>query len=49
MTAEPKYFKTQAEWREWLAANFEKRLRNFIAKTREGKMVTGYGGIEKYY
>jgi uncharacterized protein YdeI (YjbR/CyaY-like superfamily) len=28
---------------------FEKRLRNFIAKTRAGKMVAGYGGIEKYY
>ena len=31
------------------AEEFEKRLRNFISKTREGKMVTGYGGIEKYY
>jgi uncharacterized protein YdeI (YjbR/CyaY-like superfamily) len=28
---------------------FEKRLRNFIAKTREGKPIAGYGGIEKYY
>ena len=28
---------------------FEKRLNNFIAKTRDGKMVAGYGGIEKYY
>jgi uncharacterized protein YdeI (YjbR/CyaY-like superfamily) len=27
---------------------FEKRLRNFIAKTEENKMI-GYGGIEKYY
>ncbi len=31
------------------AEEFEKRLRNFIAKTRDGKMVAGYGGIEKYY
>jgi uncharacterized protein YdeI (YjbR/CyaY-like superfamily) len=31
------------------AEEFEKRLRNFIAKTRENKMVAGYGGIEKYY
>lgn len=31
------------------AEEFEKRLRNFIAKTREGKTVAGYGGIEKYY
>ena len=31
------------------AVEFEKRLRNFIAKTRDGKMVAGYGGIEKYY
>jgi uncharacterized protein YdeI (YjbR/CyaY-like superfamily) len=28
---------------------FGKRLNNFIAKTREGKKVAGYGGIEKYY
>ena len=28
---------------------FEKRLRNFIAKTKEGKLIRGYGGIEKYY
>lgn len=28
---------------------FKKRLANFIAKTREGKMISGYGGIEKYY
>ncbi len=31
------------------AEEFEKRLRNFIAKTRDGKLITGYGGIEKYY
>ena len=30
-------------------AEFEKRLKNFIEKTREGKMIKGYGGIEKYY
>ncbi len=28
---------------------FEKRLANFIAKTRDGKLIAGYGGIEKYY
>ncbi|WP_420399391.1 YdeI/OmpD-associated family protein [Flagellimonas sp.] len=28
---------------------FEKRLQNFIAKTRENKLVRGFGGIEKYY
>lgn len=28
---------------------FEKRLNNFIAKTRENKKITGYGGIEEYY
>ena len=28
---------------------FEKRLANFIRKTRENKIVIGYGGIEKYY
>lgn len=30
-------------------AEFEKRLANFIAKTRENKLITGYGGVEKYY
>ena len=30
-------------------AEFEKRLGNFIKKTRENKLITGYGGIEKYY
>ena len=30
-------------------AEFEKRLSNFIAKTRENKLIIGYGGIEKYY
>jgi hypothetical protein len=31
------------------APGFEKRLTNFIAKTRENKLIIGYGGIEKYY
>ena len=30
-------------------AEFEKRLRSFLEKTRAGKIITGYGGIEKYY
>ena len=30
-------------------AEFEKRLANFIRKTREGKLIAGYGGIGKYY
>ena len=28
---------------------FRKRLASFIRKTREGKMIVGYGGIDKYY
>lgn len=28
---------------------FEKRLNNFIYKTKENKIITGFGGIEKYY
>lgn len=28
---------------------FKKRLANFINKTRENKLITGYGGIDKYY
>jgi uncharacterized protein YdeI (YjbR/CyaY-like superfamily) len=28
---------------------FRKRLRNFIDKTREGKLLAGFGGIDKYY
>ena len=28
---------------------FEKRLANFIKHTRAGKMMKGYGGVEKYY
>ena len=27
---------------------FEKRLNNFITKTKENKLVKGFGGIEKY-
>ena len=30
-------------------AEFEKRLANFIRKTRENKRIVGYGGIDKYY
>lgn len=28
---------------------FEKRLKNFIDKSRENKLIIGYGGIDKYY
>jgi uncharacterized protein YdeI (YjbR/CyaY-like superfamily) len=28
---------------------FEKRLKHFISKTKENKIITGFGGIEKYY
>ena len=28
---------------------FEKRLNNFTKKTKENKIITGFGGIEKYY
>ena len=28
---------------------FEKRLNNFVNKTKENKIITGFGGIEKYY
>ncbi len=28
---------------------FEKRLHNFIDKTRENKQIRGFGGIDKYY
>ena len=28
---------------------FKKRLNNFINKTRENKIITGYGGTDKYY
>ena len=30
-------------------AEFQKRLENFIRKTRENKLIVGYGGIDKYY
>ena len=28
---------------------FEKRLESFLSKTRQNKMVGGFGGVEKYY
>lgn len=28
---------------------FDKRLNSFISKTRENKMIVGFGGIDKYY
>ncbi|AIZ56746.1 hypothetical protein Mpt1_c08700 [Candidatus Methanoplasma termitum] len=28
---------------------FTKRLNNFLRKTHDGKMIIGYGGIDKYY
>lgn len=28
---------------------FEKRLNNFIDKTKDNKRITGFGGIDKYY
>ena len=28
---------------------FEKRLNNFIRRTRENRLIIGYGGIDKYY
>ncbi len=28
---------------------FKKRLESFIKKTRDGKIIMGYGGIDKYY
>ena len=28
---------------------FQKRLESFIDRTRRGKLIRGYGGIEKYY
>ncbi len=30
-------------------AEFEKRLKNFIKKTGENKLIVGYGGVDKYY
>jgi uncharacterized protein YdeI (YjbR/CyaY-like superfamily) len=28
---------------------FNKRLKNFLEKTKENKLIKGFGGIEKYY
>ena len=28
---------------------FQKRLKNFMEKTRRGELIVGYGGIDKYY
>ena len=28
---------------------FRKRLDNFIRKTRDGKLIAGFGGVDKYY
>ena len=28
---------------------FQKRLRSFLEKTRQNRLITGYGGIDKYY
>lgn len=28
---------------------FEKRLKNFMGKTKENKLIKGFGGIDKYY
>ena len=28
---------------------FQKRLSSFMEKTRRGKLITGYGGVDKYY
>lgn len=30
-------------------AEFQKRLNNLIEKSRAGKLIMGYGGVEKYY
>ena len=30
-------------------AEFEKRLANFLEKTKENKLIVGYGGIDQYY
>ena len=30
-------------------AEFKKRLESFIKKTHEGKLIIGFGGIDKYY
>ena len=28
---------------------FRKRLKNFILKTRDNRLIVGYGGVDKYY
>ena len=28
---------------------FQKRLNNFVEKTRQNKLIMGYGGVDKYY
>ena len=28
---------------------FKKRMESFIKKTRDGKLIIGFGGIDKYY
>jgi len=28
---------------------FDRRLKHFVEKTRAGKIITGYGGVDKYY
>jgi menaquinone-dependent protoporphyrinogen oxidase len=33
----------------FMTEEFEKRLSNFINRTKENKKITGFGGIEKYY
>lgn len=35
--------------RENAPKNSKKRLESFIKKTHDGKLIMGYGGIEKYY
>ena len=30
-------------------AEFVKRLNSFIARTRQNRLITGYGGIDRYY
>ena len=34
---------------EAIEAIDERRLNNFICKTKENKIIIGFGGIEKYY
>ena len=37
----------EAAWKR--PEEFQKRLDHFVEKTRRNKLITGYGGIEKYY